>query len=68
MKLVLSIGTLFILLIAVLALTIGLRREGFEDLINVSKLQNPFPKGPTRCQACCYSGPNTCDPEDKCKC
>ena len=68
MKLVISICALSIILVSVLALSIGIRREGFSDLINVAKLQNPFPSGPTRCQACCFSGPDTCDPNDKCKC
>jgi len=68
MKLIISIGVLFIILFSVLALSIGIRREGFESLINVAKLQNAYPSGPTRCQACCYSGPDTCDPNDKCVC
>jgi hypothetical protein len=68
MKLVISFCVLFMILIGVLALTIGLRREGFEDMINVAKLQRPFPVGPTRCEACCYSGIETCDPQDNCKC
>lgn len=68
MKLALSIGALFIILVSILALSHTLKVEGFDSLINVAKLQNPYPSGPTRCQLCCYSGIDTCDPNDKCNC
>ena len=68
MKLVISIGVLFILLFIILAVSIGVRREGFNDMINISRLEKPLPAGPTRCETCCFSGPDTCDPNDKCQC
>ena len=68
MKLVLSLSALFLILLAILALSHTLKKEGFEAQINIAALQTPFPKGPTRCQACCYSGIDSCDPNDKCVC
>jgi hypothetical protein len=68
MKLIISMCTLFIILVSILALSHTIKVEGFEAQINVAKLQNPFPSGPTRCQSCCYSGIDTCDPNDKCHC
>jgi hypothetical protein len=68
MKLVLSLSALFLILLAILALSYTIKAEGFESMIDVAKLQKPFPAGPTRCQACCYSGIDTCDPNDKCVC
>jgi hypothetical protein len=68
MKLVLSLSALFIILLAVLALSYTIKKEGFEAQINVAKLQNPYSAGPSRCQSCCYSGIDTCDPNDKCVC
>jgi hypothetical protein len=68
MKLVISICSLFIILLAILALSHTIKTEGFDAQINVANLQKPLPAGPTRCQACCYSGINTCDPNDKCVC
>jgi len=68
MKLVVSLCTLFIILFCALALSHTIKKEGFEAQINVAKLQNPYPAGPSRCQRCCYSGIDTCDPNDKCVC
>ena len=68
MKLVISMCALFIILVSILALSHTIKVEGFEAQINVAALQNPYPSGPTRCQLCCYSGIDTCDPNDKCNC
>jgi len=53
MRIVLGFGSLLLILLIVLVLTGGLPgREGFGEM--------------TYCQRCCLSGPETCDPLQKC--
>jgi hypothetical protein len=53
MRIVLGFGSLLLILFIVLVLTGGLPgKEGFKEM--------------TYCQRCCLSGPETCDPLQKC--